>query len=69
MWLILSMGLYIGARAGVGIWLGCFAAAALITSGAAFLQLNPLGQLQLFLGGALAAILIVEKLSQLWDKF
>ena len=49
MWLILSICLYIGARAGVGLWLNCFAAAALISAGGAVLRCSPLGQVQLFL--------------------
>jgi hypothetical protein len=69
MWLILSICLYIGARAGVGLWLNCFAAAALISAGGAVLRCSPLGQVQLFLGGALGAIFAAEKLKQLRDRF
>ena len=67
MWLILSICLYIGARAGVGLWLNCFAAA-LISAGGAVLRCSPLGQVQLFLGGALGPSL-PEKLKQLRDRF
>ncbi|MGI6150152.1 MAG: hypothetical protein GX195_07555 [Firmicutes bacterium] len=68
-WLVMSTCLYIGARTGVGIWLGCFAAAALLSAGGALLNLGPLGQVQLFLGGSLAAILISERVRRLRDRF
>jgi|GEM_PF-5785086 len=65
MWLVMSICLYVGARAGVGIWLGSFSAAALLSAAGAVRGLGPLEQVQLFLGGTLVIAWARQKVQQL----
>jgi len=69
MWLVMSVILYIGSRWQVGIRLGCFAFAALISTIAALRNAAPLVQLQLFLAGSLTTMVLVPRFQRLSNRF